>query len=77
MNEPKPKREKKQYDEGFRRNAVALVESSGRSLVTSRGRSQRRLRGAWAAALAFAIVGLAVFLYALPTVITSASGFCK
>ena len=32
MNEPKPKRVKRQFDEGFRRNAVALVESSGRSL---------------------------------------------
>ena len=32
MNEAKPKRLKKQYDEAFRRNAVALVESSGRSL---------------------------------------------
>jgi len=32
MNEPKAKRIKKQYDEVFRRNAVALVESSGRSL---------------------------------------------
>ena len=32
MNEPKPKRIKKQYDEAFRRNAVALVESSGRPL---------------------------------------------
>jgi len=32
MNEPKPKRIKKQYDEGFRRNAVALVEGSGRPL---------------------------------------------
>jgi transposase len=32
MNEPKPKRIKKQYDDGFRRNAVALVESSGRPL---------------------------------------------
>jgi transposase len=32
MNEPKPKRIKKQYDEAFRRSAVALVESSGRSL---------------------------------------------
>lgn len=32
MNEPKPKRIKKQYDEGFRRNAVALVEHSGHSL---------------------------------------------
>ena len=32
MNEPKPKRIKKQYDEAFRRNAVALVEGSGRPL---------------------------------------------
>jgi len=32
MNEPKPKRIKKQYDEVFRRNAVALVESSERIL---------------------------------------------
>jgi transposase len=32
MNEPKPKRIKKQYDEAFRRSAVALVESSGRPL---------------------------------------------
>jgi transposase len=32
MNEAKPKRAKKQYDEAFRRNAVALVESSGRPL---------------------------------------------
>jgi transposase len=32
MNEPKPKRVKRQYDEEFRRNAVALVESSGRPL---------------------------------------------
>jgi transposase len=32
MNEPKPKRVKRQYDEEFRRNAVALVESSERSL---------------------------------------------
>ena len=32
MNEPKPKRVKKQYDEAFRRNAVALVEGSGRPL---------------------------------------------
>ncbi len=32
MKEPKPKRIKRQYDEAFRRNAVALVESSGRSL---------------------------------------------
>ena len=31
MNEAKPKRIKKQYDEAFRRNAVSLVESSGRS----------------------------------------------
>lgn len=29
MNEPKPKRTRRQYDEEFRRNAVALVESSG------------------------------------------------
>ena len=32
MNETKPKREKKQYDEAFRRRAVALLESSGRPL---------------------------------------------
>ena len=32
MNEAKPKRIRKQYNEAFRRNAVALVESSGRSL---------------------------------------------
>ena len=32
MNEPKPKRIKRQYDDTFRRNAVALVESSGRPL---------------------------------------------
>src|ERR1043165_182283 len=32
MNELKPKRIKKQYDEAFRRNAVALVEHSGRPL---------------------------------------------
>ena len=32
MNEPKPKRVKREFDEDFRRNAVALVESSGRSL---------------------------------------------
>ena len=32
MNEPKPKRVKRQYDEAFRRHAVALLESSGRSL---------------------------------------------
>jgi transposase len=32
MNEPKPKRIKKVYDEEFRRNAVALAESSGRPI---------------------------------------------
>ena len=32
MNEAKPKRSKKQYDEAFRRRAVALMESSGRPL---------------------------------------------
>jgi transposase len=32
MNEPKPKRVKRQYDDEFRRNAVALVESSSRPL---------------------------------------------
>jgi len=32
MSEAKPKRIKRQYDEAFRRQAVALVESSGRSL---------------------------------------------
>ena len=32
MNETKPKREKKQYDEAFRRRAVALLESIGRPL---------------------------------------------
>jgi transposase len=32
MNEPKPKRVRRYYDEAFRRNAVAVVESSGRSL---------------------------------------------
>ena len=32
MNEPKPKRVKRQYDDEFRRNAVALCESSGRPL---------------------------------------------
>jgi len=32
MNEAKPKRSKKQYDQAFRRSAVALVESSGRPL---------------------------------------------
>ena len=32
MSEAKPKRIKRQYDEAFRRQAVALVESSGRPL---------------------------------------------
>jgi len=32
MREAKPKRTKRRYDEEFRRNAVALVESSGRPL---------------------------------------------
>ena len=32
MSEAKPKRSKRRYDEEFRRNAVALVESSGRPL---------------------------------------------
>ena len=32
MNEPKKKRLKRQYDDAFRRNAVALIESSGRPL---------------------------------------------
>ena len=32
LNEPKTKRVKRRYDEAFRRNAVALVESSGRPL---------------------------------------------
>lgn len=32
MSETKPKRTKRCYDEEFRRNAVALVESSGRPL---------------------------------------------
>lgn len=32
MSETKPKRAKRVYDEEFRRNAVALVESSGRPL---------------------------------------------
>jgi transposase len=32
MNESKPKRIKRQYDDAFRRNAVALVESSDRPL---------------------------------------------
>ena len=31
-DEAKPKRVKRQYDDAFRRNAVAMVESSGRSL---------------------------------------------
>jgi len=47
MNEPKVKRVKRQYDEEFRRNAVALVESSGRSLkavATELGISQWNLR---------------------------------
>jgi transposase len=30
MNEPKSKRIKRQFDDEFRRNAVALLESSGR-----------------------------------------------
>jgi hypothetical protein len=30
--EPKPKRARRRYDEAFRRNAVALLENSGRSL---------------------------------------------
>ena len=32
MSEPKPKKVRKQYDEEFRRNAVAMVRSSGRPL---------------------------------------------
>jgi transposase len=32
MSEPKLKRTRREYDEEFRRNAVALVESSGRPL---------------------------------------------
>lgn len=32
MNEAKPKRVRRQYDDEFRRNAVALVQSSGRPL---------------------------------------------
>src|SRR5687768_5622556 len=32
MSETKPKRTKRRYDEEFRRNAVALIESSGRPL---------------------------------------------
>ena len=47
MNEPKPKPVKRQFDEAFRRNAVALVESSGRSLkeiATELGVSHWNLR---------------------------------
>ena len=33
MKDARPKRSKRQYDEAFRRNAVALVESSERSLA--------------------------------------------
>lgn len=47
MNEPKPKRVKREFDEAFRRNAVALVESSGRSLqeiATELGVSHWNLR---------------------------------
>nr|MDQ2659785.1 transposase [Verrucomicrobiota bacterium] len=47
MNEPKPKRIKKEYDEGIGRNAVALVENSGRSLqeiATELGVSHWNLR---------------------------------
>jgi len=32
MNEPEPQQVRRRYDEAFRRNAVALVEESGRSL---------------------------------------------
>src|SRR5438094_10155511 len=32
MNETKSKRTKREFDEAFRRNAVALVENSGRTL---------------------------------------------
>ena len=32
MNEPKPKRVRRHYDDEFRRNAVALCANSGRSL---------------------------------------------
>jgi transposase len=32
MNEMKPKQTRRRYDEAFRRNAVALLEESGRSL---------------------------------------------
>ena len=47
MNEPKPKPVKRQFDEAFRRNAVALIESSGRSLkeiATELGVSHWNLR---------------------------------
>ena len=47
MNEAKPKRIKRQFDEQFRRNAVALVESSGRTLkdiAADLGVSQWNLR---------------------------------
>jgi transposase len=47
MKETQPKRVKRQYDEAFRRNAVALVESSGRSLkviATELGVSHWNLR---------------------------------
>ena len=47
MNEPKLKRVKRHYDDAFRRNAVALVESSGRSLkelATELGVSHWNLR---------------------------------
>ena len=47
MNEPKPKRIKRQFDEQFRRNAVALVENSGRTLkeiAADLGVSQWNLR---------------------------------
>jgi len=47
MNETNPKRVRRQYDEAFRRNAVALVESSGRSLkeiATELGVSHWNLR---------------------------------
>ena len=32
MSEQKPTRTKREFDEAFRRNAVALLENSGRSL---------------------------------------------
>jgi transposase len=47
MNEPKPKRGRRQFDEEFRRNAVALVQSSGRplsELATELGVSHWNLR---------------------------------